>query len=134
MKLSQTNAYAIAAVAYLANVPAGKIVSNTEICQATQMPGRYVLQLLRELVKADVLISTRGIFGGYRLARPANKITLLEIIEAVEGPIGASGVVELAISSKGRTALANAFAAIEADARKRLGAITLSDLRAAKPT
>lgn len=132
MKLSQTNAYAIAAVAYLANVPAGKVASNTEICQATQMPGRYVLQLLRELVKADVLVSTRGIFGGYRLAKPAQKTTLLDVVEAVDGQFGGNWAVDLPLSSKGRSAVQAAFDGIEADARKRLSAVTFADLKAVK--
>lgn len=68
----------------------------------------------------------------WRLARPAQKITLLEIIEAVDGPIGPDErVVMPAISGKAKAKVDGAFDAIESDARKRLAAITLADLKAA---
>jgi DNA-binding IscR family transcriptional regulator len=53
MKLSQTTAYAIAAMAHIVNSPAGQVVSNTAICNACQMPDRYVSQLMRKLVIVD---------------------------------------------------------------------------------
>lgn len=93
------------------------------------MPDKFILQIMRLLVSAGVVTSTRGVYGGYKLAKAADKITLLEIVEAVDGPIGANGNVALA----GRTAtVEKALAAIEADARKRLAGVTLADLRAAK--
>ena len=84
MKLNQTTAYAIAATAHIAAQPAGSLIPNSKICAATQMPERYILQLLRSLVNAGVLTSVRGVMGGYKLAKPANKITLLEIVEAID--------------------------------------------------
>jgi Rrf2 family protein len=48
---------------------------------------RFLLKVLKPLVAAQVLISAKGPHGGYRLAKPANQITLLEIMEAVDGPI-----------------------------------------------
>ncbi len=133
MKLNQTIAYAIAATAHIAAAPAGSPISNTAICKGTKMPDRYLLQVLRKLVTHGILVSTRGIAGGYKLAKPASKITLLEIVEAIDGRIGANGDVDVAGLSKESTAtVEKALAAIEADARKRLAAITLADLRAAK--
>jgi Rrf2 family protein len=133
MKLNRAATYGISAAAYLANAPAGEVVSNTTICNAYQMPDKFVLQIMRLLVSAGIVKSTRGVYGGYKLAKPANKITLLEIVEAVDGPIGANGDVDLAGLSKDSTAtVEKALAAIEADARKRLTALTLADLRAAK--
>ena len=133
MKLTRAATYGISAAAYLANAPAGEVVSNTTICNAYQMPDRFVLQIMRVLVTAGIVKSTRGRDGGYKLAKPASKITLLEIVEAIDGPIGANGDIDLAGMSKDSKAKVDiALAAIEADARKRLAAITLADLRAAK--
>ena len=133
MRFTNAAGYGISAAAYLASAPVGEIVSNMTICNAYQMPDRFVAQVMRLLVTASIVKSTRGRDGGYKLAKPANKITLLEIVEAVDGPIGANGDVDLAGLSKGSTAtVEKALAAIEADARKRLAAITLADLRAAK--
>jgi len=133
MKLNQTIAYAGAAMTYMASQPAGSLISNTTISKATKAPERYLLQILRKLVNARVLNSVRGVQGGFRLAKPANKITLLEIVEAVDGPIGQSERVELpAMSPKAAAGMVNAFKSVEADARKRLASVTLTDLRAAK--
>jgi Rrf2 family protein len=87
------------------------------------------------LVTAGIVTSTRGRDGGYKTAKPASKISLLEIVEAINGPIESNGDLHIAALSKNSTAtVEKALAAIEADARKRLAAITLADLRAAKAT
>ena len=99
MKLNQTIAYAVAAMSYLAGLPAGSLANNTVICQAAKLPERYVLQILRKLVNAKILVSVRGVQGGYKLAKPVNKITLLEIVEAVDGPINQSERVDLPVMS-----------------------------------
>ena len=133
MKLNQTIAYAVTAMSHIAAMPTGLLVNNTAICKAAKMPDRYVLQVLRQLVNAGLLVSVRGVQGGYKLARPANRITLLEIVEAVDGPLNQSQRVDLpAMSLKAAAHMKNAFAAIEGDARKRLAAVTLAALRAAK--
>lgn len=122
MKPSRTIAYAILAMKYLANQPAGLPTPNSEICKAANLPERYVLQVLRKLVNTGVLVGMRGVSGGYKLAKPASKITLLEIVEAIDGPIGQSDIVDLPAAAM------NAFAAIENDARKRLSAVTLAKI------
>ena len=133
MKLTRAATYGISAAAYLASAPAGEIVSNTTICNAYQMPDRFVLQIMRMLVSAGIVKSLRGRDGGYKLAKPTNKITLLEIVEAIDGPIDANGDLDLAgMSNDSKATVEKALAAIEADARKRLAAVTLADLRAAK--
>ena len=133
MKLNQTIAYAVAALTYVAAQPAGSLIANSAISKATKTPERYLLQLLRKLVLSGVLDSVRGVQGGYRLAKPANKITLLEIVEAVDGPIGQCERVDLpAMSAKASAGMLNAFRAVEGDARKRLASVTLADLLRAK--
>lgn len=57
-----------------------------EIAEATGIPLRFLLKILRKLVAADVLESFRGAKGGYVLAKPPEHITMKEVIEAVEGP------------------------------------------------
>jgi DNA-binding IscR family transcriptional regulator len=84
-------------------------------------------------VVADLLESMRGVSGGYKLAKPAHKITLLDIVEAVDGPLGQNDYAGLPpMSRDAKTAVEGAFAAIEAEAKKRLSAVTLAELRAAK--
>ena len=87
---------------------------------------------MRQLGTAGIVQSTRGVYGGYTLAKPANKITLLEIIEAVDGPIG-GGVVDFAgLGKDSIAAVERAVTAVEYDTRRRLAAVSLAELRAAK--
>ena len=133
MKLTRAATYGISAAAHLAHAPTGEVVSNTTICNAYQMPDRFLLHIMRMLVTAGVVKSMRGRDGGYQLAKPASKITLLEIVEAIDGPIGANRDVDLAgISRASRATVEKTLNAIEADARKRLAAVMLADLRAGK--
>src|SRR5687767_9333284 len=96
MKLTRAATYGISAAVYLASASAGEIVSNMTICDAYEMPDRFVAQVMRLLVSAGIVTSTRGVQGGYTLAKPASKISLLEIVEAIDGPIGANGDLDLA--------------------------------------
>ena len=107
MQLSQTNAYAVAAMIRIASLSPGQLASCHEICRGVEMPERYVLQLLRKLVNAGVIRSTRGRDGGFRLAKPAAKVSLLEIIEAIDGRLGFNSPVEIAgLSTAGKAVLA----------------------------
>jgi Rrf2 family protein len=62
-------------------------VASHHIAQARGIPERFLLKVLKPLVSARVLNSIKGPNGGYRLARPADEISILEILEAVDGPI-----------------------------------------------
>ena len=57
------------------------------VARARKIPERFLLKVLKPLVSARVLHSVKGPNGGYRLARPASDISLLEVLEAVDGPI-----------------------------------------------
>jgi Rrf2 family protein len=57
------------------------------IARIQGIPVKFLPRLLKPLVSARVLLSRKGPGGGYRLARPAGKITVLEIVEAVDGPV-----------------------------------------------
>lgn len=62
-------------------------MAGREIAKAQKIPARFLEQVLLTLRKNKILQSTRGRDGGYRLAREPRKITLLEVIEALEGPL-----------------------------------------------
>src|ERR1700693_1226713 len=87
MKLTRASSYAIHAMMYLADQEDQRSVASHHIARARKIPERFLLKVLRPLVSARILISLPGPNGGYHLARPANKISLLEILEAVDGPI-----------------------------------------------
>ena len=88
MKLTRASSYALHAVAYMATQKEkDKPVASHHIAQARGIPERFLLKVLKPLVSARVLLSIKGPNGGYRLARKADDITMLEILEAVDGPI-----------------------------------------------
>ena len=88
MKLVPTRRtdYAIRALIHLANT-AGSPVAAGVIGEAMDIPTGFLQQVLRELQRAGLVTSRPGPSGGYALARPAGEITVLQIVEALEGPL-----------------------------------------------
>jgi Rrf2 family protein len=87
MKLTRASSYAIHALAYMGSQKHNKPVASHHIAQARGIPERFLLKVLKPLVSARVLQSIKGPNGGYRLAKAPNEISLLEVLEAVDGPI-----------------------------------------------
>ena len=87
MKLSRTVSYALRATMLLAQQEPGKPIPCSHLAKQGEMPERFLLQILRNLVNQGLLRSTRGVEGGYTLAHPASDLSVLNIIEAVEGPL-----------------------------------------------
>lgn len=87
MKLTRASSYALHAVAFMAQQKSEKPVASHNIAQHRDIPERFLLKVLKPLVSARVLRSVKGPNGGYELARTPAEITMLEIIEAVDGPI-----------------------------------------------
>jgi len=87
MRVSRSTGYAVLAVGYIAQHQAKGIVLSQDIAEAYDIPLEYLLKILQQLVRANLLRSKRGPRGGFLLAKPTTRITLLEIIEAVDGPM-----------------------------------------------
>src|SRR5262249_61412760 len=87
MKLTRASSYALHAVAFMAQQKNDKPVASHNVAKARGIPERFLLKVLKPLVSARVLLSIKGPNGGYRLAKPANEISLAEVLEAVDGPI-----------------------------------------------
>jgi Rrf2 family protein len=101
---SQRFGYAVHALAYIASKPMGELTTLPELAgwmrtlwpKASEM---YLSQVLRHMANGQILLSHRGIAGGYSLARPADKITLRDVFELVEGVWIDKGPQSLAGSS-----------------------------------
>ena len=87
MQLNQATDYAFRAVLHLSALPPGEKVTAQTIATAQEIPMRFLLKIMRSLTQAKIIKSFRGVEGGYALAKPPEKITLLDVIEAIEGPI-----------------------------------------------
>lgn len=87
MQLTQATDYSFRVVLYLAGLEPDVVVTAKDIADHEEIPMRYLLKTLRSLVKAGILRSFRGPEGGYALAKEPKDISLLDVVEAVEGPI-----------------------------------------------
>ena len=85
--LSRKGDYSVRAVLYLARHQGDRRKAR-EIAHEMDIPARYLTQILASLVQHGLLTALAGPSGGYCLARPPEEISLLEIVEAAEGPIG----------------------------------------------
>jgi len=99
--ISTRGIYGLAAMHVLSHAPRNRAMQIKEIAAMTQVSHSYLEQLLSALRKGGLVISIRGANGGYKIARPAHEITVLEIIEVLEGPlckiegnVGASVILE----------------------------------------
>src|SRR6476659_6305214 len=124
MKLSRTVAYAVRATLQLAQLEADGPVPCSKLANEGKMPERFLLQILRNLVTHGILRSTRGVDGGYALVRPADQISLLEVIEAIEGPYESDG----GVSAESLDKLREALEEVTQTTRGQLEAIKLSHL------
>ncbi len=87
MKISRSTGYGLIAVGYIAKHQDQKIILSQTISKEYDIPLEYLLKILQQLVRANVLRSKRGPRGGFSLAKSTKKITMLQIIEAVDGPM-----------------------------------------------
>ena len=83
--ISQACKYGIRAMVYLAQHESGSLLSR-DIAHALHVPEYFLAKILQDLSRSRLLDSFKGRGGGFRLGRPADRITLLEVIEAIDGP------------------------------------------------
>ena len=87
MRLTRASSYALHAVTYMAAQKQNRPIASHHIAEAQGIPERFLLKVLKPLVSARVLHSIKGPNGGYRLARRPADISMLDVVEAVDGPI-----------------------------------------------
>jgi Rrf2 family protein len=133
MKLTRACSYALHAVAFMAQQKSDKPVASHNIAHARGIPERFLLKVLKPLVSAHVLRSIKGPNGGYKLARSPADISMLEILEAVDGPIHGLATPFSEKSSASLNTKLEDVCKQSADAtRKYLGKVRISDLVSAK--
>jgi FeS assembly SUF system regulator len=87
LRISKLTDYGIVLLAHFARRAPGATCNARELAEATGLPFPAVGKVLKSLATEGLLISHRGAKGGYTLARPPGAISVVEIIEALEGPI-----------------------------------------------
>ncbi len=86
MKLTRSAGYALVAVSHIGKARQEDPILAKTIAKQYKIPLDYLLKILQQLVRADILGSIRGPRGGFVLAKAMTRISLLDIIEAVDGP------------------------------------------------
>lgn len=128
MKLSRTVEYAVQAMLQLAEHDPGTPVPCSRLASTGRMPERFLLQILRNLVTHGILTSTRGVEGGYALDRPPDQISLLEVIEAIDGPIGGTPTAGKGLPDEMHRRLSEALHTVTDLTRRELANIKLANL------
>jgi len=87
MQLTRSGDYGIRGVMVLAQRPAGEFIPLETIAVADKLPLPFLAKVFQTLTRAGIVEARRGAGGGFRLAQPAREVTLLAIVEAIEGPL-----------------------------------------------
>lgn len=99
MIISQTAEYGLRAAVLLARAE-GTALTTPQLAEATKIPPQYLSKVLQDLRRADIVSSQRGAGGGFVLKRPAQQITVLEVVNALD-PIERITTCPLKIKSHG---------------------------------
>jgi len=92
LRVSKLTDYATVVMTVLAGIAAARgaeaVISAQDLAERAHLELPTVSKLLKQLAHANLVVSFRGVNGGYRLARAAERITIAEVVTAMEGPIG----------------------------------------------
>jgi Rrf2 family protein len=121
VRVSAKTDYALRAALELAAAPDEKPVKGERIATAQGIPLRFLENILMQLRHAGLVDSRRGAEGGYRLARPANEVTLADVIRAIDGPLAG-------VSGARAEPMRDVWIAVRASLRGVLEQVTLADV------
>ena len=123
LSITSKSPYALSALVELHHQSAACPVPIAELARRREIPVQFLEQLFATLRRAGILRSQRGVKGGYSLARPADSITVLELVELLDGPLGAAATGVFATAAQAAaTILGEATVASVADEEIRAAA------------
>jgi Rrf2 family protein len=130
MRMSANAEYAVRAMTHLASVAPGVLVKTDDLAKAQGIPPQFLVDILSDL-RADRLVrSHRGRDGGYILARPADQISIADVLRCIDGPLASVrdiGLGDLPYSGP-TAALTDLWRALRASMRSVLEETTLADV------
>lgn len=138
MHISRAGEYGVLGLLHLVRQPAGQPVMIDAVSRDEMIPKSFLAKIFQDLAKVGILRSQRGAGGGFVLARPAEQITVLEVIEAIDGKIALQrclGEIPDCDRREG-CALCGLFEQAQDRLKEVFGQTTLADLRdrqAARP-
>lgn len=129
MRVSTSVAYGLLAVGYIAQHKDERIILSDRVAEKYNIPLEYLLRIMQQLVRRQILKSKRGPGGGFSLGRPLNKITMLEVVEAIDGPMDRPlGLEEHAAKDRFAINVSKAYDKAVGQTRSVLKKVKISDL------
>jgi Rrf2 family transcriptional regulator, cysteine metabolism repressor len=120
ISITTKSPYALSALVELYRQGATGPVPIAELARRREIPVQFLEQLFATLRRAGILRSQRGVKGGYTLARPADELTVLELVELLDGPLGTTSAGVFAQAAQAASAvLAEATVASVAEQEMR---------------
>jgi Rrf2 family protein len=93
MRLTRGADYALRVIIHMSGSSAARRISRSAIAAVTGIPEAYLAKILQSLVRASLIRSRPGVHGGFELSRVPNQISMLEVIEAIDGPTALASCV-----------------------------------------
>lgn len=87
MQLTRAADYAVRVMVHLAALPPGERATRSEMAASGDVPEAFLSKILQSLTRSGLIVSHRGMAGGYVLGRPAEQVTVLDVVDAIEGPL-----------------------------------------------
>ena len=98
MQITRAADYAVRVMVHLSSLPSGSRLQKSALVQLSEAPESFLSKVLQRMVAKGLILSRRGGGGGFELAVPADQVSVLTVVEAIDGPIhlnlcvpGASG-------------------------------------------
>lgn len=132
MRLTRAGEYAIRCVLYLAMHRDRELIGRKEIAEAMDMPAQFLGKVAQQLARAGIISIRQGSQGGYELARRPEDITLLAVIEAIDGEIFLNDCIHRPESCDRQTicSVHHVWDKARRQLRNTLGGVTLAELAA----
>lgn len=131
MQFNQATDYAFRVIMHLAALPEGEIANSQTIAEEQNIPAGFLQKIMRSLTKSQVVNSYRGVDGGFALAKPAEEISLLDIITIMEGPVDLQRCLKDNSCNKGcapQCPVHKSLSIIQSDLTQALGKVTFAKL------
>ena len=122
ISITTKSPYALQALTELALAGDSAPVPIGELAKRREIPVQFLEQLFATLRRSGVLTSQRGVKGGYSFARPASEVTVLEIVEILDGPLGRDSAGVFAEAAEAARATLAALTVAEVAERERAAA------------
>ena len=130
MQLTKTSIYAVSAILHIAANEEKGFIQGINLGKRCGIPPSYLAKALQQLVRIRILTSEQGRNGGYALAKPPSRITLLEIVEGLEGPVNGDLVLrhKIGLPQRSQKKFHATRKHVLDKARTRLGKVTIKQL------